>query len=72
MTGSARRLPWSLVAPIPSATPGSFFMGRRTLYRALPVTLEWVTPSSLHCFRCGRIRDEPVPPLNRVATSKID
>jgi len=39
MTGSVRRLPWSPVAPIPSATPGGFSMGRRTLYRALAVAL---------------------------------
>ena len=39
MTGSARHLPWSLVAPFPSVTPGGFSMRRRTLYRALAVAL---------------------------------
>jgi len=39
MTVSARRLPWSLVVLIPSATEGGFSMSRRTLYRALAIAL---------------------------------
>ena len=39
MTGSARRQPWSLVAPFPSAMSGSCSMRRRTLYRAFAVAL---------------------------------
>lgn len=39
MTGNARRQPWSLVAPIPSATKGGFSKSRRTLYRVLAVAL---------------------------------
>jgi hypothetical protein len=38
-TGSAHRLPWSLIAPIPSAIPGRFSMSRRTLCRALAVVV---------------------------------
>lgn len=45
-TGSARRLPWSPVALIPSAMPGRFSMSRRTLCRALAavVALAALTP----------------------------
>jgi hypothetical protein len=39
MTGSARNLPWSLVAPVPGATPGGFSLSRRTLYRTLAAAL---------------------------------
>ncbi len=39
MTVSARRLPWSLVVPIPSAIEGGLSMSRRTLYRALAIAL---------------------------------
>lgn len=45
-TGSARRLPWSPVALIPSAMPRRFSMSRRTLCRALAavVALAALTP----------------------------
>jgi hypothetical protein len=45
-TGSARRLPWSPVALIPSAMPGRFSLSRRTLCRALAavVALAALTP----------------------------
>lgn len=44
--GSARLLPWTFVAPIPSATSDSISMSRRTLYRALAVVvaLAAITP----------------------------
>ncbi|NWJ41826.1 MAG: hypothetical protein HXX12_12760 [Geothrix sp.] len=45
-TGSAQSLPWTLVVPIPSTTPGRFSLSRRTLYRALAVVvaLAAITP----------------------------
>lgn len=45
-TGSAQSLPWTLVVPIPSATPGCFSLSRRTLCRALAVVvaLAAITP----------------------------
>lgn len=45
-TGSAQSLPWTLVVPIPSMTPGRFSLSRRTLYRALAVVvaLAAITP----------------------------
>jgi hypothetical protein len=47
MTGSARRLPWSLVVLIPSTAPGGFSMRKRTLYRALAIALALAVMSPL-------------------------
>lgn len=58
MTGSARRLPWSLVVLIPSTTPGGISMRTRTLYRALAIALTLVAISPL--FGAGK-HDTPQP-----------